>query len=289
LISVPVWGERCVDVFCAAGLPALQRAVAALEATHGVDARLVVHTDQPDKVRGATSLKVECRPVPVGLRDFDSMSQGHREVMAMGLRWDVVVPLTADTVISEQGLSYCARVLEDLQLRAVLVAVPRTLQQGRVPDTADAAGLMAWSWANRHPAVAEATWPEGRSRDLSRTFFEAEGTVVTRQALPHPLAIRVDGRPLRFTPTVDANLIQCFDPTEMHMTPNCRELALIEMSPPDKPFDVVEGTMARRLASGALVIPDPVQRWCLNHKVTLVGTPRDCADDAFVGQILGQG
>ena len=289
LISVPVWGERCVDIFCAVGLPALQRAVDFLQARRGVDARLVIHTDQADRVRGATSLAIEARPVPAGARDFDSMSQGHREVMALGLLGDVVVPLTADTVISEAGLDYCAEVLENPQLRVVLCAVPRALQQGRVPDTGDAQALMAWAWENRHPLVRECEWPRGLASNLSRMFFERDGSVITRQCLPHPLAVKIDGRALRFTPTVDANLMQCFDRSELHVTVNCRQLALVELSPASKDDGRATKTIEQRLAEYAVVIPDPLQRWCLGHKIVLVGEPRDCGDDAVVSKIMSLG
>src|SRR3990167_8810736 len=114
LISVPVWGERYVEEFCAAALPALERSVIALtKARPDIDVRLIVHTDSPDRVRGATGLTVEARPLPVGLRDFDCMSQSHREVLSSGLRGDIVVLFTAGAVISEGGLLYCAATLDN--------------------------------------------------------------------------------------------------------------------------------------------------------------------------------
>ena len=290
LISVPVWGERYVEEFCAAALPTLQSAAGVLNMTHAVDVRLIVHTDQPDRIRTATSLVVETRPVPAGARDFDCMSQAHREVLATGMRDDVVVLLTAGAVISGNGLRYCADVLADnSQLHLILCAVPRVLQEGPLPDTADARGLMAWAWDHRHPIVTDCTWPDGRSADLSRTFFEREGTVVTRQCLPHPLAVKIDGRRVNFTPTVDANLMQCFGLSEMHLVQDCKALALIKLSPPDKGHQLVAGTMRARLENYELRIPDPVQRWCLGHKVVLVGEPRDCGDAAFVEKIMSLG
>lgn len=294
LISASVWGERYVEEFCATALPALDRAVEHLRRSadldYDPDVRVVVHTDQPERIAGASGSSIECRPVPAGARDFDCMSQAHREVLGMALRGDVVVLLTAGAIISARGLRYCAdRFAENERLRGVLCAVPRVLAQGQVLDTEDAQGLMDWGWQNRHPMVDECTWPEGRSADLSRAFFTgADGAVITRQFLPHPLAVKIDGRPLRFTPTIDANLIHCFEPVEMHVTPDCRELAMLKLTPADKGYDLTSATMRERAASGGLVVTNPHQRWCASHRIQLCGDdPRGCEDGLFMGAVRG--
>lgn len=291
LISVPVFGARYVEECCATTLPALQRAVEALGAAHDVDVRLIIHTDQPDRVTSAVDIPVEPYPVPAGARDWDSFAQAHREALALALTGDVVVLLTAGAVISEQGLAYCADVLENPALRVVLCAVPRVLSRNLLPDTADAAAFMAWAWENRHPMTTECTWPDGRSVDLSRTFFVGPTGVITRQILPHPLAVRVDGRPLRFTPTVDANLMLSFDPSEMHMTPDCARLALIKLTPADKGYELAEHTMRERAGSGELSVTNPHQRWCMAKRVLLCGSAsaRGCEDALFIGAIKGGG
>ena len=286
LISIPVWGERYVDEFCATALPALERAVAVLMGERSVEVRLVIHTDQPDRLRGASAVPIELRPVPAGVRYFDCMSQAHREALSLGLHGDVVVLMTAGSVISHQGLTYCAEVFDNPRIMAVLCASPRVLNVGPVPTVADGVAMMNWAWTNRHPMTRECTWPEGKSADVSRTYFERDGCVATRQALPHPLAVRIDGRPLRFTPTIDANLIHCFDPIEMHMAVDCRRLAMVKMTPLDKGFQLSDKTMQQRLINLELVIPDPVQQWCLRHKVMLYGPPHDCDDDNFVNEII---
>lgn len=285
LISVPVWGERYVDEFCATTLPALDRAIVALGQRQKVDARMIIHTDQPERIGGASGSVIEFRPVPAGMREFDCMSQGHRDVLALGLRGDVVVLLTAGSVISEQGLVYCAEVLDDPTIRVVLCAVPRVLASGVFPDTADAQALMSWAWEHRHPMTEECVWPCGLSVDLSRTFFVSEDAVVTRQALPHPLAVRIDGRVLRFTPTVDANLMHCFTTTEMHVALDCAALAVLKLSPADKGFDRAASTMSERAVAGKLVIGDAHQRWCINHQVFLWGGAASCGDDKFMASI----
>jgi hypothetical protein len=287
LISVPVWGERYVDEFCATALPPLDRAVAALrEARPEVDVRLIIHTDRPERIAGLAGAPVECRPVPAGARDFDCMSQAHREVLGLGVRGDVAVILTAGTVMSAETLTYCADVLDHPRRLVVLCAVPRVLAEGQIPDTSDAPALMAWAWDHRHPITIESTWPDGRSADLSRTYYERGGEVASRVCLPHPLAIRIDGRPLRFTPTIDVNLINCFDRSEMHLVPNCDRLAVLKLTPPDKGYRTVEETMFQRLEAYRFVIPDPQQRWCLSHRIALVGRAKMCPDVEVVEKIM---
>lgn len=278
LISVPVWGERYVSEFCAAAQPTLDRAVAALEAT-GVEVRVLLYTDQPVRVLGSGRTSSECRPVPAGARDFDCMSQAHRDTMNAALCGDVVVFLTAGVIISEQGLVHCAEVLRDARLRAVLCAVPRVLAQGQIPDTSDAQKLMRWAWENRHPMTSECTYPGGRSTDLSRTYYMGSGGgVVTRVFLPHPLAVRITGRPLSFTPTVDCNLINNFDVSEMHMVQDSARLAMVKLTPADKGFQLADASMEQRMASG-LYVSDEHQRWCASKRVLLRdGGLEECRD-----------
>lgn len=287
LVSVPVWGDRYVEEFCSVCLPSVDRAVLALAARR-YDVRLVVHTDQPERIRAGAACAMELRPVPAGARGFDCMSQAHREVLALALRGDIVVLLNGGVVISEEALIYCENVLWVSFINLIMCAVPRVLAEGPLPDPADAQGLMRWAWDRRHPMTRECTWPEGRSLDLSRTYFEAGGGVVTRQALPHPLAVRVDGRQLRFMPTVDANLMNCFSPHEIHIAPDCRQLALAKLTPADKGFDLAESSMAARAATGELVIADARQRWCLQQRVILCpgdADPGDYGDETFTGSV----
>lgn len=276
LISVPVWGEGCVDEFCSTALPSLDRAADALAHNLGVcrgggEVRLLVHTDQPDRIWASSSFSgpIDIRAVPAGARGFDCMSQAHREALGLALRGDVVVLLTAGSVLSEQSLVYCADVLANERLMLVLCASPRVLAAGQLPSGADAQELMDWGWEHRHPIVAEETWPMGRSRDLSRVYFQEGPLVVTRQALPHPLAARIDGRQLRFTPTVDANLMNCFEPSEMHLATECSRLAVLKLTAADRWADLTAASMRARAEGGEIVVPDPRQRWCLGHRIVL--------------------
>lgn len=292
LISAPVWGERYVGVFCATTLPAINVAAQRLlhwaaHAGEEVDVRLVVHTDQPARIAAQTFLPITLRPVPAGLRDFDCLSQAHREVLGMGCVGDVVCLMTADAVLVESGYEYAAEVLRNPQIGLVMCAAMRALEEGHIPST-EGRTLTRWAWANRHPITEETCWPDGRAGDLSRMHFTAGGSVVSRICLPHPLAARIDGRPLAFTPTVDVNLMNCFDRSEIHLATDCEKLSLFELSPRDKTDRKVQRTIAQRLRAGELRVPDPLQQWCLGHRVVIVGPARDCGDDELVRTIYQQ-
>lgn len=285
LISVPVWGERYVDVFCATALPALEKAVLQLPG----DARLVIHTDQSNTNtirRAATEVAMEFKPVPAGARDFDSLSQAHREVLSMGLTDDMIALLTADLVISESSLLYCHKAFTEKNKLLVTCASVRALAEGRIPDTSDGRALYSWAWKNRHPITRACAWPGGKTNDLSRIYFEHEGNVVSRTCLPHPLAVRIDGRSLRFSPTIDSNLMQNFPAHDIQMAMTPDEVAMVELSPRDKDFSVGSASMHDRLKDKSFIITDPLQRWAFGHRLVLVGGSEDCGDQYVYEMIM---
>jgi len=292
LISVPVWGERCVNVFCATALPALENSILRLQKDHNIDAVLVVHTDEPNRIiSGATQISIEPRPLPAGARDYDCMSQGHREVLSMmACRQDRVALLTADLIISENGLSFCERRLQAGDKWLICCASIRVLEEGLIPSTSDNRALMKWAWDRRHPMTTEATWPNGRIGDMSRLCFTKAANVNTRVCLPHPLAVKVVSRPLKFTPTIDTNLMQNFHQGEIHVVNNPDDLVLFEMSPRDKDFGIGEKTMQQRFHEGTLGrVGNPLQRWVLNQRITVLGNGDDCGDAAITSAMLDRG
>lgn len=282
LVSVPVWGRRYVDVFCATALPALERAMLCLP----TDARLVVHTDEPDRLRAAaTKIPMELRPVPAGLRDFDCLSQAHREVLAMACHDDRVALLTADLVLSTGSLLFCENKLADGK-RLIACAGIRAIEEGRIPNVTSGRKLLKWAWDHRHPIVQAATWPNGRLNDLSRIYFSHNGNVVARWCLPHPLALRVDGRQLSFAPTIDVNLINNFHESEIHLVIDPDEVAMVELSPRNKFVGELGHRMKAKFENDQMLIPPGIQRWSFNHKIIICGHQIDCGDDPIVTKLL---
>jgi hypothetical protein len=283
LISVPVWGSRYVDIFCSTALPALRAAVAHL----ADDVRLVVHTDQASRIADvAGNLPVEPRPVPGGFNWSDSLSRAHRDVLAMACQGDVVVPLAADMVMSEGALVACRGHLAHGK-KLIACAGMRVLDQGAIPKSYTGAELLAWGWANRHPMTRECTWPLGNSKDVSRLYFENGENVACRLYLPHPLAVLVDGRPIHFHPTIDANAINNFSASDIHLVTDPNDLAVVELSPADKGFETTAplGERLRELRCENAMI-NPMHRWLLTHRIVIRGANEDCGDDYVAGQMV---
>ena len=288
LVSVPVWGERCIEVFCSTCLPALEKAMLQLQDVSSIEARLVVHTDNHRRIRdGATEIEIENRPVPAGARDFDSLSEAHRDVLRMACRNDRVALLTADLLVSKSGLQLCEEILDPPGKNIVMCCGIRAKQEGRLPATDSAQVMMKWAWENAHPITQASTYPKGKTTDLSRMYFEENGNVVARLALPHPFAVKIDGRPMKFSPTVDASLMQNYCASETHVVTETDRLALVELSPVDKDFQEADHSIKIRLDHGGVVMKDPAQRWLAGHRVCLLGDKyKMTIDDTVMREVL---
>lgn len=291
--ACPAWGERYVRVFLESTLPALAEALRALARP----CEILVWTDRADLVEprlaalglGGVSWRVEPPPPPDGA--FASMSECHRQAMACALPGDRVLLLTADMVLSREVLATC----EHLHLggkKIVCCVAPRALE-GPAPVGAAGRALMGWAWANRHPMTRDCTWPDGRSYDLWRMYFERDGEVAARVFLPHPLVVVPDRRAMPFGPTIDVNLAVNFSPSTTAFLTSPDEGAAVELSPPDKEYLKTEATVRERLLSGAESCPQLVR--CANYrhrmffgkKVILVGAGGDCGDGEVVARVMG--
>ena len=300
--AVPAWGERCVDVFIRATLPALAAALRGLDRP----ATLLVWTDQPDAVAAAyagtnapANVQLECAPVPApsgryaGLHaGFGVLSTCHALALGRAAAGDRVLLLTADMVVSREVLATCeAQVASGKRL--VACAAMRANEGGSPPLGADGAELSAWAWDNRHPMTRDCTWPDGRSYDLWRIYFEREGEVAARVFLPHPLACVPAGRSLQFYPTIDVNLVRHFTQSETHMITHPSEGAVVELSPPDKEYLRSGAPMSERLKSrtesSPQLIPcaNPHQRMFFGRRAVIRGAGGDCGDQEIVSRVLG--
>jgi hypothetical protein len=294
LVSVPVWGQRFVDVFCAAGLPMLRAAARAL----GESVTLIAHTDAPDWLsrHRTPELAIETRPVPAGQQWFHCMSRAHRDVMRIAKPGEVVVLLTADMVISANTLTACRDALFGRHKKLVCCNATRVKDEGVLPHGAGSRDLSEWGWSHRHAMAAACTWPDGRAADLSRVYFQAGPNVAARLWLAHPLALLADGRALPFMPTIDSDLVANFEPAEVHLVTSPDELAVIELSPPSKtsgsrdadepPERTDLPPLSKRYAGQHL--EHSIYRWMLAQRIVIVGTGEGCGDDEAVKGILGR-
>lgn len=290
LISVPVWGEKFVDVFRMAGLPALNKAVAVLA---GDDVRIILHTDAGD---WQTAVPVEVRPpAPAGSWD-GTMSAAHRDCLDMAQPGDAVVLMTADMILSENALSACRVRFAEFGQKLVCCHCTRAITErwrDAPPADLSSRSLARWGWDNRHDLVRAVTWPDGHSADLSRMYFERDGNVVAREWLPHPLALVKDGRGLPFGPTIDCDLTRNFNLDEIHLSESSDEMAIIDLSPADK-FVMTREEFEARFSDGCSMgeilsrqhLAHDVYRHFLTFRLGLVGEKVDCGDEEAVRQVV---
>lgn len=289
LICVPAWGAQYTDVFRMAGLPALERAAAALPAEDSV--ALILYSDVHDWPGFVAVVRT---PPPAETWD-GTMSAAHREVMAEAGHGDAVVLMTADMVVSDNALAACRRrFLEDDKRLVCAFSIRAIVErwQAAPPDDTGSRALAHWGWDNRHDLARAVTWPDGHSADLSRMYFERDGNVAARAWLPHPLALLKDGREVPFGPTIDCDLTRNFALGEIHYVESPDEAAVVDLSPADKFVLSREDflargngcTMAEVLARQHLA--HDVYRHLLTFRVSLVGDPVDCGDAEAVRQIV---
>lgn len=290
IIALPAWGERCVDVFLRATLPAL---LAALPGLRGRPYEFAIWTDQPERVEAVLPGDVPRRLLPVPGPDgaFESLSNCHRAALAEARGTDRVLLLTADMVVSREALETCERHLASNR-QLVCCAAMRAVEQPVVPIGAHGRDLLAWAWENRHPMTRDCTWPDGESYDVWRMYFEREGEVAARVFLPHPLACVPRGRATPFSPTIDVNLTSNFSPGVTHMITQPEEGAVIELSPLDKEY-LKTTTMRERLDAGGPSCPALIRcgnarhRMFWGRRVVIRGAGGDCGDGEVVRRVMG--
>lgn len=258
----------------------------------GVAYELLIWTDAPDRIAAVLPDDVERKiltmPGPDGA--FESMSNCHRAAMKAADINDRVLLLTADMVVSREVVATCeARIISGRQL--VCCVAPRAVDGPLAPIGASGRELLDWAWDNRHRMTRECTWPEGRSYDVWRMYFEKEGEVGARAFLPHPLAVMPRGRRLEFRPTIDVNLTMNFTNAVTYLITQPEEGAAVELSPPDKDF-LLTTSMRERFVRRGPSIPEFVPQTNLRHRmfwgkrVVIRGAGGDCGDDDVVGRML---
>lgn len=284
---VPVWGERHIGVFLRATLPALRYALEALS----VDYRLLLYADKDQRLIDATNgMPVLFRKVPGPDRSFMSLSNAHRDALDQAPTGSRMVLLTADLVLSVNSLVSCSRIFQSGK-RLVCCMGMRVNDVEPPPIPALGRTLLAWGWDHRHRMTRESTWPNGISYDIWRMYFERGDEAICRLCLPHPIALLKDGRQIRFSPTIDVNVVSNYKVHEMHMVTDPDEVAMIELSPPEKEFletEPMHKRLERNLPSMPpfVNIPNPRHRFFFGHRIVIRGNGGDCGDGPVVRCLL---
>lgn len=292
VVSVPVWGERYERVFLRYTLPAIIAAANHLNEP----VTLALHTNNPALADSWKQTGREAKAFGLAQADpFVMLSTAHRQALAIGrARADVkVVLLTADMVMSTNAL-IAARAHLRAGKRCICVMGMRVNEPTEEqPPYSDSAALLAWGWERRHRMVREATWPDGKSYDVWRMYFERGDNAICRLFLPHPLVVVPHGgrREMRFNPTIDVDLVNNFPISHIHLVTNPQEASVIELSPPEKEF-VWGDTMLHRYDTRGPSCPSfipcihPHRRNFFSQAILIKGSAADIGDAPVLRRVL---
>lgn len=276
IVSIPVWGE--------AYLERLGRVAPSIRASLADrPARIICHTDQPDRVRALLSgFEVEIRPVPPG-QHYAAFATAHREVIDRADLGETVILLAADLAPSIEAIDFCETTLAS-GYRLVLCPGLRTLSKAS-PPVADKAALAAWALANLHPSMAQNFYGESFPGVPWGLFFRCAGGIVLRAFHLHPLAF-VKTRELAYGGTVDAGLPGCFDRTEAFVADH-RHFCMVECSPPEHARYPSRLVGPKWTVQWAKEHASPTHRWLFaQHRLVIEGDPGPGPDTAYVRDVM---
>jgi len=280
IISIPVWGQRYVKIFAEQCRPALL--AAAERAQHSV--RFLIHTDEASSEPIRLSLgqvEHELRPLPKADQWWQQMTLAHREVLKLAQSGVIVMPLTADMIVSPEVFEACARRFNEGK-RLILCCGIRAVDDGTLPNRSSSRELLGWAWAHRHALTTESMWPDGRSGNWTGIYFERDENVVFHARYPHPIAVMPHGHRDRFFPTIDCNYSENFRRDEVHVVTSPDELAAIEMSPREKALEFVDPSFSERVKRGSLQALNEMSGWIYDHRISIQGDPALVDNDAGI-------
>lgn len=268
--AVPVWGDWYAERFVNDALPSHRAALDRLP----WPVRYIVHTDRPKLLAEAMAgMDVEFRPVPEARDAHASFQEAHRDAVLSAPAGARLVLLSADLVLSVEAFAAPARRFAE-GFEAVVCAGTRTLPREPVPAGAAAAALLDWSMRNPHPITADCFWPEGRSAVPWAIYFRHQGDITLRAWHLHPLAI-IRPAALSWSGSIDRDLLDGFERSRIHVVTARDELALAEISPPDRGFGrIAEPQSPKTLAAWATRNASPLHRWLAGHRILIAGEGR---------------
>lgn len=275
IISVPAWGERCVRMARDVALPSI--VMAARRATR--QPMFIIHTDRPQDLRGFSGeFPCEFRPVASGGK-MERLGDMHRDALSAARPGDYFSPLNADLLLSREVFRAVERRFADGK-RLFMYAAPRTVAERSPGFGCDAATIIDFFLANPHPMVTAATWGSSGTFHPSVIYQRHGDNICCNAFHQHPVALVVPEKPIRFVSTVDNDMVSAFSQDETHVVTDPAEMAMVEISPPDKRFG---GTHSEGGPPGAIVLRSPnwiadwgcgllpMHRWFFRHRVMFRG------------------
>lgn len=284
VIAVPVWGKRCNDLFFGPGLESHFAAIERLrEAYRGsVRVRFVIQTDDPARVGAqvaARGFEVTTLPAPAPNAPYLAFVAAHRHAIETARENERIALMNADMVMSIEALAASEGRFRQGK-RAIIAAGTRTKAPTKSfwtdrfgPRPMLSRDLLTWTMRHAHTITKQCFWGEGRCHLPWGVYFRDGDSIVLRGFHLHPFAV-VKDRDLPFKNTVDLALVDNYTRDEMHVVTDPDEMALAEMSPPDKVFADNEWPIdATAIFSWALRGAGPTHWWNFGHRICIQGDP----------------
>lgn len=262
-ISIPIWGEWYHRVFHERAWPAVD---AMIRFAGKPDLRMVFHGDKPFHEMHPTWMFIKTEQKD----NFQTFIDAHKEVLSFCRDGDTFVPLAADLIPSTNALAFSLQNLT-AQTRLIACAGVRTLPSAESPPWSNSAELQSWAWDHRHPLEQVCLWP-AKSAIPSRLYFESDNGVIQRGFHLHPFACRItDEVTNRFKGTVDDEFVNQFPLSQIHVVTDPSQMALIEISPPDKPRFEKDNCTPEWIAQWANRKANETHKWFFSHRISVRG------------------
>ena len=287
VIAVPCWGEWYRRLFYGPVLRSHRAALQCLadEFQNTVKVRYVVQTDEPVMCAARLGdMELTIIPAPAAAKQRNpmrAMTGTHEHAIRSAAMGDRVVLLNADMLVSVDAFAAVERQFRQGK-KAVVASGTRTAMPFWHPRPKAARDLHAWSMRNAHPITRSCYWGTGKCHLPWGVYFRENGSTVLRAFHLHPLAVFKD-RELKFSGTIDMDLIDNYQHEEVHLVTDADELALAEVSSPskklgDNPWPIDVGQILAWAVRGAR----PMHWWNFRHRIVIEGDANSVACDKVV-------
>lgn len=270
LINVPCWGERYRRNFIDRSLPAL---LAALAEAGIQDFRFIVHTDDKWAIgRYLPACPVKWLDVPPGKNAAEKLGNSDRIAIAEAGLGEAIVFVNSDMVMSREALVLAEKRFAEGKLFVTAHSV-RTIDS-RPPIGVMSRELLNWGWTNRHRWVDDCIYGHGKVGGPAIVVFADQWDVVVHCFSLHSFALHKK-RDIQFIgPTAD-EIIDAFEPHEIHIVTEPDEMAIVEPSPADMAYDTSRWKLSKkRIIRFAPVYASSRMCWQFSHQIVISGSRR---------------
>lgn len=284
LVSVPAWGQRYINTFVDAAWPSI---LAAMQLS-GADFRFLIHTDNDAPISKCMGgHRVEFVKIEDNNTPHHILGECHREAIQRAHIGEKVALLNADIILSRECFSAAERRFQEGK-KLIISAATRCAvdRDSDAPVGVTSRELLEWTMKNYHHTIEECFWGTGHTCVPWAIYFHTSNGVVLRGFHLHPFAV-VKRNGLSFSgPTIDADLADRFQHSETHVVTNPDEMALAELSPPERRFGLGDVMTEDSVAEWANTHASERHRWLFQHRIIIQGDGSGIEDIPICHKIL---